>query len=51
MQYTVVTDTSATRRIGGPQGKKTGQSGMANQTIWFPGRKQLFMVIRMGEER
>jgi hypothetical protein len=34
-----IMDTLTTSRAEKPQGKKTGESGMPNWTIWFP-RKQ-----------
>jgi hypothetical protein len=39
-QEMAATDTTATSRIERPQGRKTGQFGMPNWTIWFP-KKQL----------
>jgi hypothetical protein len=40
MQETTVMDTSATRRTGGPQGRKIRQSKMPNRTIQFSRKQQ-----------
>jgi hypothetical protein len=49
-QETVVTDTSATNRIGEPQGRKIGQSGMPNRTIRFLMEKHQLLVVGMNKK-
>jgi hypothetical protein len=50
MQEIAVTDTPTTSRTGGPWGRKTRQSRMVNQSMQFPQKQQLFLVVSTSKE-